>query len=119
MLINAVILSLQITAIHVAFSDGNIFSFIRIFFANILDKIFGVKASRYIQSPLWDCPFCMSSVWTIAFTWTFDWRLILVVCGISFIQDKITTLVHELANPMERNLKQKKHARIVKRLKRI
>ncbi len=93
MLINAVIISLQITAVYVTFMDGNVLAWLRIGAANILDKIFGSRASRYIQKPLWDCLPCMSSVWTIVLAWPFnwlqDWRLVLAVCGITFILDRI------------------------------
>lgn len=89
----ATILSIQIIAVHIAFSDGNIFSFIRIAGANVLDKIFGKTASVIAQKPLWECYVCMASVWTILLTWSFDIELILLVCGINYLVQK--TIMNE------------------------
>jgi hypothetical protein len=86
-LTNIIILSLSITAIHVAFAEGNVLSPVRVAIANILDKI-SLKASRYIQKPLWDCLPCMASVWTIVLTLTIQPFLILAVCGLNVIVEK-------------------------------
>ena len=91
------VFSLIITGIYTSFQEGNIFSFIRVFYANIFDKAFGRKASRYIQKPLWDCLPCMGSIWTILLswivtenvTWRIDVLLILAVCGLNLIIDRI------------------------------
>lgn len=103
MITNAIILSLQITAIYIVFEktmllgwfkgpvataidDGCIFFFEKIKASETLMK--GKRLSRYIQKPLWDCLPCMASVWTIFLTWSFDIRLILIVCGINILIDK-------------------------------
>lgn len=85
MIQHAIILSLQILAIHLAFSDGNIFSPVRGMGGNLLDKVFGKITSITIQKPLWDCYVCMASVWTITLSRSFDIFLILLVCGINYI----------------------------------
>ncbi len=89
MIIQALILSLQITAIHICFSEGNIFSFIRVWFANRLDNALGKKRSKYVQQPLWGCPVCMASFWTIALTMNFNLWLILCVCGFNVIISRL------------------------------
>ncbi len=89
MIIHAIILSLQITAIHVLFLDGMLLAPLRIKMANMIDKAFGKAKSRMIQKPLWDCLACMASVWTIILTQSFDIGLILIVCGINALISKI------------------------------
>ncbi len=83
-----VVVSLMITGVFIAFQQGNVFSFIRVWCANQLDKALGLKWSRYVQKPLWDCLPCMASVWGVAFGFVFlsDWRIIIVVlavCGLN------------------------------------
>jgi hypothetical protein len=85
MLEKAITISLQITAIYVLFQQGSLLGFVRIYFANLLDKHFDKIKSIYIQKPLWDCLCCMSSFWTIVLTWSFDVKLLLCVCGCNCI----------------------------------
>jgi hypothetical protein len=85
MIEKVVILSLMITAVYTLFQEGNLLSPVRIWGANILDRSFGLKWSRYIQKPLWDCLPCMASVWGILLSWSFDVRLLLAVCGVNVI----------------------------------
>lgn len=85
MLVQAITISLQITAIYVLFQQGSLFGWVRICIANLLDKYFDKIKSIYIQKPLWDCLCCMSSFWTILLTWSFDIRLLLCVCGVNCI----------------------------------
>jgi hypothetical protein len=82
-------LSLIITAIYTLFSEGNALSWLRVWCANQLDLCFGLKMSKYIQKPLWDCLPCMASIWGIVLTWSFDVKLLLIVCGLNVIIDKI------------------------------
>jgi hypothetical protein len=89
MIEQAIILSLIITGLHVAFQPGNVLSPVRVFLANGLDKILDNKWSKYVQKPLWDCLACMSSVWTIVLTWSFDIRVILAVCGLNVIISRL------------------------------
>lgn len=83
MLQTIAVLSLSITGIHAAFQQGNVLGWLRIAVANWLDKVFGVKVSRYVQKPLWDCLPCMASVWTIVLTVSINVPLILGVCGLN------------------------------------
>lgn len=93
----AVVISLIIVAVHVCFLQGMVLGWLRIWMANKLDKAFGLKWSRYIQKPLWDCLPCMASIWTILLTQHIDVLLILTVCGlnclieISFFSDETIT----------------------------
>lgn len=88
MIITALILSLQITAVYIVFRQGMLLGWFRIMMANVLDKRFGMLRSRYIQKPLWDCLPCMASVWTIILMWKIDVRMILLVCGMNVIINK-------------------------------
>ena len=81
------VISLQILCIYALFQEGMILGWLRIWAANHFDKL-GGKTSRYIQKPLWDCFVCMSSFWTIVLTFSFDLKLIMVVCGINTLLDK-------------------------------
>ena len=85
MIARIIILSLQIAAIYIVFSEGNILSPVRAWIATTLDRAVGKKWSKYIQKPLWDCLPCMSGLWTIILTWGFDLFLILAVCGLNAI----------------------------------
>ncbi len=90
MLAAAGVISLKILSIHLLFQQGMLLGWFRIGAANMFDWLMGPKVSRYVQKPLWDCLPCMSSVWTIIFTLSFDINLMLVVCGINFIIDQFT-----------------------------
>jgi hypothetical protein len=85
MLPEAIILSFQVTAIYLLFQEGMLLGWLRIAAANLFDKGFGMKASRYIQKPLWDCLPCMASIWTCVLSWSIDWQLMLTVCGLNFL----------------------------------
>lgn len=89
MLTQALVLSIQIIGIKICFSEGMIMGWFMIGTANLLDKIFGLKVSKYIQKPLWDCFVCMASFWVIILSWSFDIKMILLVCGLNLIIDKI------------------------------
>lgn len=103
MIIEAIILSLMITAIYVVFESGMLLGRFTGPIATVIDEtcIFCFKmtkaanpmtrgkiASRYIQKPLWDCLPCMASVWVMLLTWSFNVKLMLVVCGINVIISK-------------------------------
>jgi hypothetical protein len=90
-MIDAVKISLMITAIYACCGDGMVFSEIRIGIQNFLDKRLGNRASEIVQKPLFGCLACMSSVWGIAGCvalgipageWVFT---ILQVCGLNVI----------------------------------
>ena len=85
MLEKAITISLQITAIFVLFQQGSLLGFVRIYFANLIDKNFGKIKSVYIQKPVFGCLFCMSSLWTCLLTLSLDIHLIFTVCGINFL----------------------------------
>lgn len=86
-----VILSFMITGIYTAFQQGNVLGWLRIFLANQMDKAIGIKWSRYVQKPLWDCLPCMASLWTIVLTWSVDPLLVIAVCGLNALFD---TFIH-------------------------
>jgi hypothetical protein len=92
MILQALILSIQITAIYTLFQQGMLLGWFRIMCANKIDRWFGLKWSRYIQKPVFDCLPCMASVWTIFLTNGFDIKLILTVCGINVLINKILDL---------------------------
>lgn len=89
MIANPFILSLQITCIYALFQQGNLLGSVRIKAANYLDRIFGKRHSRYIQKPLWDCLPCMASLWTIILTLGINPFLMMTVCGINVLINKI------------------------------
>lgn len=99
----AIILSLQITAIYILFQDGMLLAWFREWAESYMDEtcIFfskkfvernpvtaGMKMSKHLQKPVWGCVICMASVWTIIITWSFNVPLIFLVCGINVIIDK-------------------------------
>lgn len=89
MIEQAIILSLQITCIYQLFQQGMLLGWFRIEVANVLDGKLGLKASLYVQKPVWDCLICMASLWTCILTFSFDLKLMLVVCGINTLIDKL------------------------------
>lgn len=97
LLIEAIKLSWIITALYVSFQKGMFLGKLRAKIATFLDRKLiarlgnqqGRKWSTYIQKPFWDCLPCMSSVWGLLLSWSLDIELILVICGINAIIDKI------------------------------
>jgi hypothetical protein len=85
MITAAIILSFQITAIYALFQQGMMLAVVRTKSANQLDKLLGLKASRYVQKPLWDCLACMASLWTCLLSWSINIELMLLVCGINYL----------------------------------
>ena len=76
---------------------------LRVIIENIMDKvciffskmfkvksplITGKKASKHLLKPVFSCVICMSGIWTIILTWSFNFPLIFVVCGINVLIDK-------------------------------
>lgn len=86
---NVLLLSLKIVGIYCIFQQGNILGEIKIGGANLFDKTFGKKWSVIIQKPLWGCLPCMSGLWSIVLTGDVSLELILSVCGILYIIDKL------------------------------
>ena len=91
-ILTSLVITLQILAIHVCFWDGNIFSWFKVLLANEFDRAFGVKASKYVQKPLFSCLTCMSGIWTIILSWSFNVSMILIVCGMCALIDMIIGL---------------------------
>ncbi len=85
MITEAIILSFQIAAIYAITKPGMILGTLTIWLANRLDYTVGLKWSKIIQKPLWDCYTCMSGVWTIVLTMQVDIWMILLVCGLNFL----------------------------------
>lgn len=76
---------LIITGLHFAFKPGNVLAPVRGAVASALDRAAGLKWSKYIQKPLWDCMPCMASVWGILLSWSFNIPLLCAVCGLNVI----------------------------------
>lgn len=94
-MIDAVKISLMITAVYTCCGDGMIFAEARITVQNWLDNWLGNRASDVVQKPLFGCLACMSSVWGIigcvvlgipVSEWVFT---ILQVCGLNVIITRI------------------------------
>lgn len=94
--LHMILLALIITGIHVVFLEGNVLSFVRVWSANRLDRYIGLKWSRYVQKPLWDCLPCMASVWGMLLSWSVDVLLLLAVCGLLAIIDKFLNYGQEI-----------------------
>jgi len=89
MIEQAVIISLVVTAVYACFQDGMIFSSFKHLMANFLDKKFGLKMSKIIQKPLWDCLVCMTFWWGLpALIVGFKIGVVIIAMGISAIIDK-------------------------------
>jgi len=89
MIQQAIILSLQITGIYILFQQGMLLGWLGIWISNLLDKTIGMKASKYVVKPFFGCLACMASVWTCLLTWQINIGLMLLVCGINVLIDKI------------------------------
>jgi hypothetical protein len=94
-MIEAIKISLMITAIYACCGDGMVFAEIRIAVQNFLDKRLGNGVSDIVQKPLFGCLTCMSSVWGIAgcialgvpvSEWVFT---VLQVCGLNVIISRL------------------------------
>lgn len=92
-------LSLIITALFIAFSEGMVLFWLRRAVALLLIKICGRKWAMILQKPLWGCLPCMASFWVIVLAVPFDlqqlardWKIylemMLIVCGINAIIGK-------------------------------
>lgn len=103
MIIDALILSLQITAIYILFQEGMLLGWLRLWAEGYIDDacVFfckklkfqkplptGWKYSKYIQKPVWGCVICMASIWTIILTGSINIPEIFLVCGINVLIDK-------------------------------
>jgi hypothetical protein len=94
-MIDALKISLMITAIYACCQDGMVFAEIRIFIQNKLDKLFDSRVSEIIQKPLFGCLACMSSVWGVTgcialgvpvSEWVFT---VLQICGLNAIISRL------------------------------
>jgi hypothetical protein len=100
MLHSIILLSLIITGIFIVFQQGMFLGWARAILATQLDElcmfcckklkvknalVTGSKISVIIQKPLWDCLPCMSGLWVIVITRSFDIVLILAVCGLNAV----------------------------------
>ncbi len=89
MIQEALAISLQIVALHVACWHGNLLAGVKSRIGNFLAKRCGRREAILIQKPLYDCLPCMASVWTCLLSWSFDVKLILVVAGLNVIVERI------------------------------
>lgn len=64
-MINALEISLIITAIHVSMWEGMIFSGIRVKTSNLIDRFFPSKTAHMLKKPLFDCLICMGGIWSL------------------------------------------------------
>jgi hypothetical protein len=87
MIAKVILISLFCTGLHIAFSQGNALSFIRVWVANKLDHLLGKKWSLYVQKPIWGCLPCMASVYGLLLG-GFNLLIICAVCGLNVIIDR-------------------------------
>jgi hypothetical protein len=94
-MIEAIKISLMITAVYACCGDGMVLAEIRIAVQNFLDRRLGNRVSEIVQKPLFGCLACMSSVWGIAgcialgipvSEWIFT---ILQVCGMNVLISRL------------------------------
>lgn len=93
MLEQAIVLSLQITAIHVAFQQGNVLGWLRWALATALDKLHRPVLKIYIMKPITDCLTCSASVWgsILMLIELRGWSLwmLLTIAGVNYIIDNL------------------------------
>lgn len=97
----AIIISLITIAIHICFTwKGMIFY--------TIGKWLQLRLHKYIKKPLFDCPMCMSSFWTIVFFVSFfgfiGWTtfvVMLMVCGINTVLNTFIYAYHEEPDDIE------------------
>lgn len=93
MLEQAIVLALQITAIHVAFQQGNVLGWARKLLADFLDRLYKPVLKIYIMKPITDCLTCSASVWGSLLMWLelHGWNgwMLLTIAGVNFIIDNL------------------------------
>lgn len=89
MLEHVILSSLITIGIYIACWPGFVLERPRALAQRVMDRVFG-KYSEYLQRPLFGCPMCMSSFWTIMIAITYKWFTIielpiaiLAVCAIN------------------------------------
>ena len=91
MITTALTISLIILGVYLSTRDDMIFGKLRAWLQTKMDKVFGVKVSDWLQKPLFECCYCMASVWTLVLSpyFSISWYdipiMILVVCGINVV----------------------------------
>lgn len=93
MLEQAIVIALQITAIHIAFQQGNVLAWARLLLANGLDKLNRPVLKIYILKPITDCLTCSASVWGSLLMWLelhgWSFWLLLTIAGVNFIIENL------------------------------
>ncbi len=101
-----ILTSLKICFAYGSMKEGNIFFFMQRFFAWLL-KPLPIKTQLYLARPLWQCLFCMSSVYGIIFTYKyFEFSieylfLILQIAGLNYLISTIIRWYHDMEEKNE------------------
>jgi hypothetical protein len=90
-MIEALKISLCIIGIYIATRDDMIFGRPRAWIQTKMDRILGFEKSEWLQKPLFECQYCMSSFWSVVLSPILGVRVIdipitiLMVCGLIYI----------------------------------
>lgn len=96
MLTIILITSLKIIFMYGAMQEGEILFFLRRFFEWCLSKL-PIKAEQYLRKPLFDCMFCMSSIWGFTFLvlpMPYILDLILSIAGLNYLWSALVGFLH-------------------------
>jgi hypothetical protein len=88
--------SLKIIFMYGAMQEGEILFWLRRLFENFV-SLFPVSVQFYLRKPLFDCMFCMSSVWGLTFILLplpFWLDIILCVAGLNYIWSSLIGFLH-------------------------
>ena len=86
----AILTSLKILFVHAAMKEGMILFWLRRIIDSVLQPL-PVLLQLWIRKPLYECLFCMSSVWGMLFTidlWSLTWeylQFLMAVAGVDYI----------------------------------
>lgn len=94
MIEKAIILSLIITALHVAMCEGMILNRLRIAIGNALDRL---KLS-VLKKPIYECLICMGGVYSVLIypvLWGFSWDVLPVMLCVIGLNAIVSRLIEE------------------------
>lgn len=100
-MIKALEISLIITAIYVSMWDGMIFSSVKVWVSNLIDKLLPAKAAFMFKKPLFNCLICMGGIYSLIIypiLFGFDINILktmLEVIGINAIIAGVIALLYE------------------------
>lgn len=99
LLIQSFTIGFAIIGLYVAFNwDGMLLKPI----ADYLDIYLDNKYGKYLRKPLYGCPTCMSSIWSIVYCLflrvNLDWTILLLILIVAGISTTISTFLNWLTN---------------------